>query len=190
MTASSPPVRATGTRSRAGNAMARTRLAVLEGAARSLARSGVRGTTMTDIAAAGGVAKGTLYNHFRRREDVFAALAEHEIRALGELARESAGDDLGAALVLAAERIGAHPAVVRIATSEPELLGAMLVPHDGVRRAAEEEVAATLRSTSRDASPPYVDVVVRWLLSYIAQPGESPAAGASVLVAGLPDARS
>ena len=101
--------------------MARTRLAVLEGAARSLASQGVRGTTMTDIAATGGVAKGTLYNHFRRREDVFAALAEHEIRALGELVRESADDDLGAALVLAAQRISTHPAVQRIAASEPEL---------------------------------------------------------------------
>jgi AcrR family transcriptional regulator len=143
---------------------------------------------MADIAAAGGVAKGTLYNHFRRREDVFAALAEHEVRALGDLVRESAGDDLGAALVIAAERIGAHPAVRRVVASEPELLAAMLVPSDGVRRAAEEEIAQTLRSCGRDATPAYVDVVQRWLLSYVAVPGDSPAAGAAVLVAGLPDA--
>jgi AcrR family transcriptional regulator len=168
--------------------MARTRLAVLEGAARSLARSGVRGTTMTDIAAAGGVAKGTLYNHFRRRDDVFAALAEHEVRALAELVRESTDDDLGAALVLAAERIGAHPAVRHIAASEPELLGALLVPVHSVRRAAEDEIAQLLRSCGRDEAPAYVDVVLRWLLSYVARPGESPAAGAAVLVAGLPDA--
>lgn len=168
--------------------MARTRLAVLEGAARSLASHGVRGTTMTDIAATGGVAKGTLYNHFRRREDVFAALAEHEIRALGELVRESADDDLGAALVLAAQRISTHPAVQRIAASEPELIGVMLVPSTGVRRVAEDEIAATLRASGRDSSPPYVDVVLRWLASYLARPGDFPAAGAAVLVAGLPDA--
>jgi AcrR family transcriptional regulator len=168
--------------------MARTRLAVLEGAARSLASHGVRGTTMTDIAATGGVAKGTLYNHFRRREDVFAALAEHEIRALGELVRESADDDLGAALVLAAQRISTHPAVQRIAASEPELIGVMLVPSTGVRRVAEDEIAATLRASGRDSSSPYVDVVMRWLASYLARPGDFPAAGAAVLVAGLPDA--
>jgi AcrR family transcriptional regulator len=168
--------------------MARTRLAVLEGAALSLARSGIRGTTMTDIAVTGGVAKGTLYNHFRRREDVFAALAEHEIRALGELIRESARDDLGAALVLAAERIAAHPAVQRVVEVEPELRGALLVPADAVLRAAEEEIAETLHRCGRDAAPAYVDVVLRWLLSYIVRPGASPAAGAAVLVAGLPDA--
>jgi AcrR family transcriptional regulator len=143
---------------------------------------------MADIAAAGGIAKGTLYNHFRRREDVFAALAEHEVRALGELVRQSAGDDLGAALVLAAERIGAHPAIRRLAAEEPELLAAMLVPTDGVWRAAEDEIARTLRSCGRDAAPAYVDVVLRWLLSYVVRSGDSPAAGAAVLVAGLPDA--
>jgi AcrR family transcriptional regulator len=168
--------------------MARTRLAVLEGAARSLARSGVRGTTMTDIAAAGGIAKGTLYNHFRRREDVFAALAEHEIRALGELVRNTAGDDLGAALVLAAERVAAHPAVQRVAALEPELRGTLLVPAAAVLRTAEGEIAETLRRCGRDAAPAYVDVVLRWLLSYVVRPGDSPAAGAAVLVAGLPDA--
>ncbi len=167
--------------------MGRTRLAVLEGAARSLAQYGVRGTTMGNIASAGGVAKGTLYNHFRRREDVFAALAEHEIRALAELVRDSTGDDLGAALVLAAERIGGHPAVRQIADVEPDLLRFVLEPSDEVLRTAGDEVAAMLRSSGRDDAPAYVDVVLRWLLSYVARPTGSPAAGAAVLVAGLPD---
>jgi AcrR family transcriptional regulator len=143
---------------------------------------------MADIAAAGGVAKGTLYNHFRRREDVFAALAEHEVRALGDLVRDQAGDDLGAALVIAAEQISAHPAIRRIAADEPELLSAMLVPSTGAWRAAEEEIEALLRACGRDSTPAYVDVVLRWLLSYVLRPGDFPAAGTAVLVAGLPDA--
>src|SRR5947209_6872486 len=76
--ASAAPVRERGTRTRAGNAMSRTRTALLGGAARAVEVSGTK-ITMAQVAAAGGVAKATLYNHFRTRGAVLAALVEHEV---------------------------------------------------------------------------------------------------------------
>jgi AcrR family transcriptional regulator len=44
--------------------------------------------TMDDIAAAVGISKGTLYNHFRSRDDIYGALvAQFSARVLQELAR-------------------------------------------------------------------------------------------------------
>lgn len=52
------------------------RLAILEAARSLFEAQGFRAITMADIAKAAGVAKGTLYNYFDSKEEVFAALAE------------------------------------------------------------------------------------------------------------------
>src|SRR5262249_14979758 len=122
--ASALPRRAAGSRSRAGNAMARTRAGLLEGALRAVARQGTRRTTMNDIAAAAGVAKATLYNHFRTKDDVWAALLEAE---LAQLAADCAELPLRDALVLAATRISQHPGLRRVAQTEPAVLARLLV---------------------------------------------------------------
>ena len=62
-----------GTRTRAGNAMNRTRAALLDGARRAVEMSGTK-ITMAQVAASAGVAKATLYNHFRTRDAVLSAL--------------------------------------------------------------------------------------------------------------------
>ena len=54
--------------------MDRTRAGLLAGAARAFAEHGLRRSTMQSIAAAAGVAKATLYNHFRTKDEVAAAL--------------------------------------------------------------------------------------------------------------------
>ncbi|MGH8859636.1 MAG: TetR family transcriptional regulator, partial [Jatrophihabitantaceae bacterium] len=79
--ASAAPVRETGTRSRAGNAMNRTRGALLDGARRAVETSGTK-ITMAQVAAAAGVAKATLYNHFHTREAVLDALLLDEVAVL------------------------------------------------------------------------------------------------------------
>ena len=88
--ASAPPRRVGGTRSRAGNAMARTRAGLLDGARRAVAAQGCRQTTMNDIAACSGVAKATLYNHFRTKDDVWSALVEAEVREVAAECAEAA----------------------------------------------------------------------------------------------------
>ena len=71
--------RPSGPRSRAGNAMGRARAGVLDGALRSVVKQGTRATTMSGIATLGGVAKATVYNHFRTKDEVWAALVADEV---------------------------------------------------------------------------------------------------------------
>jgi len=116
-------------RSRAGNAMARTRAAVLAGARRCVLTAGTRRTTMVDIAATSGVAKATLYNHFRTKGEVLAALADSEVAtALADTGELVAGADLETALVRLLERAGEHPVVRRLAETEPAVLAAIVLP--------------------------------------------------------------
>jgi len=181
--ASAPPRRSGGTRSRAGNAMARTRAGLLDGARRAVLAHGTRRTTMNDIAAQAGVAKATLYNHFRTKDDVWSALVEAEVRTL---AAECAELELVDALAHAARRLSEHPALRRLADTEPVALAGLLVrrPTAAGWWAAEEGVRARLAADGLAGD----DVVLRWLASHLAMPASPPAvrAAAETLAGGLP----
>ena len=145
--ASAAPVRSAGTRSRAGNAMGRTRAALLDGARRAVEISGTK-ITMAQVAAAAGVAKATLYNHFRTREAVLRALLDEEIASLIE---QSAKPDLQDALAAAASHISGHPLVRALARQEPATLAALAsvdTEAPGWRR-ADDAVRATLSAAQR-----------------------------------------
>jgi AcrR family transcriptional regulator len=155
--------------------MARTRAAALDGAVRCVEKQGTRKATMADIAALGGIAKATLYNHFRTKDDVFAAVLEDQVIRLGDECALAAREGLDAALLLAAERIALHPALRRIAAEEPVVLAAMASPWGGGPWAlARSAVAATLAAAGCDSSKAATDLVLRWLASHLLDPG-SPA---------------
>ena len=103
--------------------MGRTRDAALAGAVRSVAKYGARKSTMGDIAMLAGIAKATLYNHFRTKPEVYAATVATEVDAIAAAAGARLGDGLEAALAEAARLVGEHPAVRKIASGEPETLG-------------------------------------------------------------------
>jgi AcrR family transcriptional regulator len=185
--ASALPVREQGLRSRAGNAMARTRAAVLDGAARAVEKHGARRTTMADIANLAGIAKGTLYNHFRAKEAVFAAAIDAGVRSLTDECVTVATDDLADALALAAERLGSHPALARLAVDEPAAIAAMTAIDDSEQwDAARASVKSILDAGGRDASQATVEVVLRWLVSFMGSPGRDVEAQARVIASGLP----
>lgn len=194
------PGRAGGGRTRAGNGMSRARTGILAGAARCIARYGTRKTTMGDIAREGGVAKATLYNHFRAKPDVYAAVLEAEVdalvRALDGVA-EPRGSAAGVAACAAfvAERLASHPVLRRLATAEPELVATLLTPTDNpawrtARAAATERVSLAQAAGALHAqhdTAAVVDGVLRWSLSYVLwpAPAESIRAAADRLVAGF-----
>lgn len=168
--------------------MTRTRAAVLDGAARAVEKYGSRKTTMGDIASLAGIAKATLYNHFRTKPDVYRAALQVAITDLAAEAIAVAASDFAGALSLAADRIGSTAALRRIAADEPEALSALITPGDeGVWVLVRDSVQATLVAAGRDSGPPAVDTVLRWLLSHIARPGSAPAisCGAEALARGL-----
>jgi AcrR family transcriptional regulator len=183
--ASALPRRTAGTRSRAGNAMARTRAGLLDGALRAVTLHGIRRTTMHDIAAYAGIAKATLYNHFRTKDDVLAALVESQVRAL---AAECRPLPLADALAHAAGRVSEHPALRRVLAAEPRVLAGLVAPapHSVAWSAAREEVRSILAEHGRGGA----DLVLRWLTTFLGRPGEPEAirAQADLLAVALPAA--
>ena len=180
--ASAAPVREVGTRTRAGNAMDRTRAALLDGARRAVEVSGTK-ITMAQVAAAAGVAKATLYNHFRTREAVLDALLLDEVAALAERAH---GRPLADALIATAEAISEHPLLATLARVEPAtvaVLGRMDRAAEGwrVATAAVDELLTTDGRTGGG-------LVLRWLASFVVSPGGSTSVTEDVaaLLAALP----
>ena len=190
---SDAPRREPGTHTRSGNAMARTRAAVLRAAAECVERYGVRRTTMVDVASRSGVAKATLYNHFRTKDDVLAALVEAQVAALlAECAavagRTPASDRLAAALSHAAFWLSSSPPLRRVAAEEPALLVTLAAADDGrAWQAARAGVAELLRRCGAVDDAAAVAVVLRWVTAHLAWPSapEVAAAEAAVVAAGL-----
>jgi AcrR family transcriptional regulator len=184
--ASAAPIRERGVHSRAGNAMARTRAAVLDGAARAVEKHGARKATMADIASLAGIAKGTLYNHFRAKEAVYAAALDAGIRGLTAECTGVARDDLSEALGVAAERIGSHPALRRIAADEPATLATLMTPTDmplwGLARSGIRDVLVAAGVATSAAS---IDLLLRWLVSFMAAPATDLASQAGLLAAAV-----
>ena len=189
--ASALPRRERGLRSRAGNAMGRTRAAVLDGAARAIEKHGSRRATMSDIASFAGVAKGTLYNHFRTKDAVYSAALDTGVKSLAEECLVVAAEDLADALSLAAERLSTVPALRRIASDEPAVLAALTSIGEGREwDSVRASVRATLAAAGRAATEPAVDVVLRWLVSYVGNPGRDVEAQAQLVAAAIPAAVS
>jgi AcrR family transcriptional regulator len=162
--------------------MNRTRAALLAGAARAVAASGTK-ITMAQVATSSGVAKATLYNHFRTREAVLAALV---VDQAGQLVDAQAGKPLEQALVDAATALSSHPVRRGLAQVEPAALAAIAridATAPGWARARAGVVEA-LAAASRAGA----DTVLRWLASFLLTPADPAtiAADVAVLVAGLP----
>lgn len=191
---SDAPVRAPGTRTRSGNAMGRTRAALLQATAECVERYGVRRTTMVDVAARSGVAKATLYNHFRTKDDVLAALVESTVATLAAAAVATAGTS-GPSVALAetAMALSVSPALRKAVSEEPALVAPLLVPGAGRGwTVAGEAVRAVLAAGRVQADPREVDLVLRWLVSHVAWPTthEQAESAAGHLVRALTDSRT
>ncbi len=187
--ASDVPVREPGTRARSGNTMGRTRAALLAATTECVARYGIRKTTMVDVASRSKVAKATLYNHFRTKDDVLAAVVEQHVTDLvAECVATASATGLTDPLVLVAQRLQESAALRRAAESEQALLAPLLTP--GPARgwqAARDGVAAVLTAGRVASGPAEVELVLRWAASQVLWPlaAEQARAGAETLLAGL-----
>jgi AcrR family transcriptional regulator len=155
--------------------MGRTHEAALRGALAAVAKYGSRKATMGDIALLAGIAKATLYNHFRTREDVYAAVAEAEVNAIAVAARAKIAEGFDVAVAEATRLIADHAALRRVAGDDPAALVALATPDDGAAWvAARAQVTVALTQAGYAATPAAVDVVLRYLTSQLLAPS-SPA---------------
>src|SRR3954469_24653115 len=115
----------TGTRTRSGNAMLRTRTAILDAAAQCIERDGVRKTTMSDVSTQARVAKATLYNHFRTKDDLMSGLVLARTQQLVAECAELAVAGLAPALEHAGRSLAGSAPLRRIAEGEPALAAAL-----------------------------------------------------------------
>jgi AcrR family transcriptional regulator len=169
-------------RSRAAAAMSRSRAAILAGARRAIAADGTK-ITMAQVAIEAGVAKATLYNHFRTREEVLRAVMVDEIdQLIGELGHL----ELAQALTRAAEILSEHPLLEALGAEDTTTLAALA--RIDVRSPGWVLVATATESLLNRSGRRGTPTVLRWLSSFVLAPADSAdiAADVDVLVAGLP----
>ncbi len=65
---------------------------ILDAAARLFTEKGFDNTSTSDIMSAVGIAKGTLYHHFKSKEDIMDSLIERQTTQILKRARKAAGD--------------------------------------------------------------------------------------------------
>ena len=125
---------------------------------------------MAQVAAAAGVAKATLYNHFRTRDAVLSALVVDEVR---DLVTAVEAVPLPEALTIAATALSEHPLVRALAASEPATLAELATIDDQCEgwRVARSATAAALAGHDRACT----DAVLRWLSSFVLNPAPAAA---------------
>lgn len=159
------------TRIRAGNAMQRARVAAVEGALRVLGKRGVKALTMADVADASGLARATLYNHVRDKQSLLQLVLAHEVRDLAVMF--SAAPTMPAALTTASRAIAEHRSLIGIREHDPVALAPIAVPSAGEGWDAIRELARqALAARGSKATPPQVDLLLRWLASFVTVPSD------------------
>jgi len=142
----------------------RTRTALIDGARTLLSEVGVREANMITIADRSRVARATLYNHFRDKEEILHALFDSEIARMSELAKGASHRT--EALYLLSRDIFDNSALRKVAELEPHLIARMVTISESEKWS---EVRKTLQSVlycSRESG----ELVLRWLLSQFFSP--------------------
>jgi AcrR family transcriptional regulator len=109
---------------------------ILDAAATLILRWGYNKTTIDDIARQAGVAKGTIYLHWKTREDLFAALVKREQVALGHdfrqyLATDPQGVTLRGIFKYTALALLQRPLLKAFLTRDMDVLGKMAQREQG-----------------------------------------------------------
>ncbi|HUW78451.1 MAG TPA: helix-turn-helix domain-containing protein [Candidatus Nanopelagicaceae bacterium] len=169
--------------SRAGNGMGRSRKALLDGARRAIAANGLSATSMVDVADYGQVARATLYNHFRSKDDLWAALVLDEMERVSGLFRAEA--NFAAGLKVLAQEISANPMLRTIAKTDPSTLAALTRVDDGALWLQIQARFVLLAKERKISDSAAVDLAFRWLLSQVGYPLAEIASGSAAMIAGI-----
>jgi AcrR family transcriptional regulator len=141
----------------------RTEEAILEGTKSLIARSGVAGLSMIEIADHSEVSRATLYNHFRDKDAVLAALVASEVQRLIEVAT-TAGTPADALESLSIS-ISTDPALAAMRVHDGELLTRALS-----NSTSEHYISIARVIFGATKSEAGTGVAMRWLIGQALQP--------------------
>jgi len=142
----------------------RTRTALIDGARIVLSEVGVREANMITIADRSRVARATLYNHFRDKEEILHALLDSEIARMSELAKSASHRT--EALYLLSRDIFDNSALRKVAELEPHLIARMVTISESEKWSEVRKTLQAVLYCSRESG----ELVLRWLLSQFFSP--------------------
>lgn len=142
----------------------RTRIALLDGARLVLSEVGVREANMITIADRSRVARATLYNHFRDKEEILYALLDSEIARMSELAK--CASNRSEVLFLLSRDIFDNGVLRKVAELEPHLIARMVTISESEKWGQVRETLQSVLYCSRESG----ELVLRWLLSQFFSP--------------------
>lgn len=139
----------------------RTRQALLNGARLVFAEVGIRNANMIEIADRSEVARATLYNHFRDKDELVAALLEDEVERMHFLI--STATSRREILFLLANDISDNAALRKVLAVEPQLVAQLAQISD----TPLWNQVRNLLTTSLTTSSVGAEIVVRWCTSQL-----------------------
>jgi AcrR family transcriptional regulator len=141
----------------------RTQAAILEATKGLIATTGLKKMSMIEIADASQVSRATLYNHYRDKESVLAALCESEMERIVTLAQGAS--DATTALTLISQEISQNPALAAMRRNDPEILTQAFSTQDHLLwKAFAVAITHVVGDEKKGA------LVVRWLLGQTLSP--------------------
>lgn len=141
----------------------RTQSAILAGTKELIATVGLAKMTMIEIADTSQVSRATLYNHYRDKDSVIAALCESEISRLIAIAH-SAPNAIDA-LELLSIQISTDAALAHMRVHDPAPLASALAAASHPSWAAFSKALAIITGSQVVA-----DLALRWLVGQVLQP--------------------
>jgi AcrR family transcriptional regulator len=141
----------------------RTQAAILDATKGLIATTGLKKMSMIEIADASQVSRATLYNHYRDKESVLAALCESEMERIVTLAQGAS--DATTALTLISQEISQDPALAAMRRNDPEILTQAFSTQDHLLwKAFAVAITHVVGDEKKSA------LVVRWLLGQTLSP--------------------
>ncbi len=127
------------------------REAVYEGAVAVLTEYGLNGTTMDRVAAAAGMAKGSLYNHFRSKQELLEFVYDRAVAPMQEALAEIVKDRLSATEKLASisrlwrEYLVKHHAVFEFLINDHAARGLLRGSEQTARASGIKQITAIIK---------------------------------------------
>jgi AcrR family transcriptional regulator len=142
--------------------MGRARHEIVAAAAALIAEAGVQAVTMAGVARAAGVAKATVYNHVRDRDELLSAVLRDQAGQLrSHVDAEPREQRLGAAATWVSE----SPVLAGLRAHDPHVVLDL-----GAAAVGDSTVLAVVATWIADGRDP--EAALRWLLSFAISPVE------------------